>query len=84
MELVATGKDYRSFIVDNIIEGSPAYQVGIKEGDLLIAINKTIAKEMLISDVYKMLQQGEGKTIELVLQRKGQLVVKRFTLERII
>ncbi len=84
MELVARGKDYRSFVVDNIIEGSPAYIAGIKEGDLIIAINKTIAKEILISDVYKMLQKGEGKSIELVLQRKGQLLVKSFRLERII
>lgn len=84
MEIVARGNDFHTFIVDNIMEGSPAKNAGIQAGDLIVAVNGNLAKEIQISDIYKILQTKEGKGVEMVLQRNGKLFVKSFSLQRII
>lgn len=84
LEFRAKGERYRSYYVDRIIEGSPADLAGIIEGDELMFMNNQPAAELTISDIYKMLQKGEGKEVTLMVRRHGQIVVTQFALRRMI
>jgi hypothetical protein len=84
MELRAKGERYRSYYVDKIVDGSPADMAGLKEGDELMFINNSAANELSISDIYKVLQKGEGKEVSLLVRRNGQIVIASFALKRII
>ena len=39
---------------------------------------------MTISEIYKILQKGEGGEISLVARRNGQLIIAHFALKRLI
>jgi hypothetical protein len=84
MELRAKGTLLRDYIVDKVVYGSPAYLAGLAEGDELLFINNVSAKSLTISDLYKILQKGEGREINLVARRSGQLFVTSFALKRLI
>ncbi len=84
LELRAKGDQFRNYFIDRILDGSPAYFANLREGDELIFINNTAAAELTISDIYKMLQKGEGKEVSLMVRRNGQVLFTQFALKRLI
>ena len=84
LEFKAKGERYRNYYVDRIIEGSPADLAGLIEGDELMFMNNQPAADLTISDIYKMLQKGEGKEVTMMVRRQGQIVVTQFALRRMI
>ncbi len=84
MEVRAKGDKLEKFVVDKVIEDSPAEEVGITEGDELVFINNQNTKDMTISEIYKILSRKEGKTVELLVRRKGILEFANFKLRRMI
>jgi predicted aspartyl protease len=84
IEVRAKGEKFEKFIVDRVIEGSPAEEAGIIEGDELMFINNQNTKDMSISEIYKILSRKEGKLVELLVRRKGQLEFTNFKLKRMI
>jgi carboxyl-terminal processing protease len=53
------------------IEGTPAYEAGIKSGDQIIKINNDFTKGMTLTDAVKMMRGPKGSTINLTLHREG-------------
>lgn len=53
------------------IEGTPAYNAGIKPGDQIIKINNDFTKGMTLTDAVKMMRGPRGSTIHLTLHREG-------------
>lgn len=84
LELRAKGKDLKEYIVDRIIEGSPAWEAGLEEGDEVLFINNKSSDDLIISEIYKLLQKGEGKEITLLIRRKGTIHFTKFQLKRMI
>lgn len=84
MELVARGQDFKEFIIERIIDGSPAQQAGLEEGDQLVSINGEFCRNLTISDLHKLLQKGEGREIILAVRRNGGLFITSFALKRVI
>lgn len=84
VELKAKGVQFKTYYIGRIIEGSPADLAGLVEGDELMFINNTAVLEMTISDIYKLLQRGEGKEVTMVVKRNGQMALAQFMLKRII
>lgn len=84
LELRAKGERFRNYYVDKIIEGSPADLAGLQEGDELLFINNNSANDLSISDIYKVLQKGEGKEVSMLVRRSGQIVIAHFALKRLI
>lgn len=84
MELRAKGDQLRNYYVDKVVDGSPAALAGLREGDELLFINNNAANELSISDIYKVLQKGEGKEVSLLVRRNGQIIIASFALKRII
>jgi len=85
MELRAIGAEYKSFVVNNILADSPAEEAGLHIGDELIFINDRPADSMSISDLYKLLQKGHGKKLNLLIKRNGGgIVFAQIKLRRMI
>lgn len=84
LELRARGERFRNFYVDKVAMGSPADLAGLKEGDELLFVNNTSVSNVTISEIYKLLQRGEGRELSLVIRRVNQLVVARMVLKRLI
>ncbi|WP_229599535.1 aspartyl protease family protein [Runella rosea] len=84
MDVRAKGKGFRQFFVENVIEGSPAFQAGLQEGDEVLLINSQSVETMGLPDIYRMFQRREGKEMHVVVRRNGRLVSANFALKRII
>jgi carboxyl-terminal processing protease len=53
------------------IEGTPAYNAGIRAGDQIIKIDDDFTKGMTLTDAVKMMRGPKGSTIHLTLHREG-------------
>lgn len=84
IDVRAKGNRFRQYYVENIVEGSPAQQAGLQEGDELLFINNESVEDLALSELYRMFQRKEGKEIRLVVRRNGRPVSIDFALKRII
>lgn len=84
MEIRAKGKDLNVYVIEKIVEESPAWEAGLQEGDELLYINNQSSKDLIISEVYKLLQKKEGKEITLLVRRNGTIQLAKFQLKRMI
>jgi hypothetical protein len=74
----------RKYIIDNVTEGSPAWEAGLQENDELIFINDQLTNDLSISDMYRLLQKGNGKEVSFFVRRNGQIQYIKFKLRRMI
>lgn len=84
MELRAKGEQYRNYYVDKVVEGSPADLAGLQAGDEVLFVNNSSTNDLTISDIYKILQKGEGKEVSMLVRRNGQIFLASFALKRLI
>lgn len=84
MDVRARGDNFNQYFINKVIENSPAYDSGLREGDEIIFVNNQNVKDMAISEIYKILSRKEGKDVELFIRRKGELKFASFKLRRMI
>ncbi|HAK80385.1 MAG TPA: signal protein PDZ [Runella sp.] len=84
IDLRAKGDNFRHYFIESITENSPAHQAGLQIGDQLMLINQDPVETLTLSEIYRTLQQKEGKEVQLVVRRNGRLVVAEFALKRVI
>jgi len=84
MELMAVGPLLSTLIVSKIIEGTPADRAGLREGDLIFAINGRRPPELDLSIYSSLVSKRPGKRIRVKILREGKLVKKKFRLERVL
>jgi membrane-associated protease RseP (regulator of RpoE activity) len=73
----AEGKSVRGLIVERIMDESPASEAGIEQGDVILMINGTEAKDF--ASLQEAVQQAgkEDRSVKLKLERDGkELTVK--------
>ncbi len=84
LEIKAMGNGYKNYFVNGVSNDSPAKLAGLEEGDQILFINDHAAEDVSVSEIYKMLQKGDGKPVELLLKREGKIFFARFILHRVI
>ena len=84
IELMARGNDYHEYMIDRVIENSPADDAGLLQGDQVMFINNKSSKDISISEIYKLFQKGEGKNVNLIMNREGKLFFATINLRRLI
>lgn len=84
LELRARGAQFHHYYVDSVLANSPAERAGLRAGDELLSVNRHEANALNIGGIYQMLQAGEGRKINVVACRNGQLFSAQFTLKRFI
>ncbi len=73
-----------SIKIDNVIEGGPAEEAGIKKGDLIIKIDgRTYTYQELDLGVKKM-RGKEGTPVEVTLSRDGKILTKKIVRREVI
>lgn len=59
-----------AIIVGDVAKGSPAEGAGIKEGDVVVAVNKDFSQNL---SAYKIALQSANEKIKLIIKRNGEL-----------
>ncbi len=71
-------------IVSGIRAGSPADEAGLREGDIILAINGKPIHRYKLQEVVKMLNEKEGKRIQVLIERFNQDLLFSFVLENVL
>jgi hypothetical protein len=58
-------------IVERVIEGSPALEAGMKEGDEIVLVDGADASDLQLPGIRSLLSQ-DGKEVELLVDREGE------------
>ena len=70
-------------VVSGIRAGSPADLAGLKEGDLILAVNGKSVHEYKIQEILKMLNEKEGKRIRVLIERYNRDLLFSFVLKNV-
>lgn len=80
--LRAQGADYRVLRVTEVLENSPATEAGIREGDIITAVNGTPASELTLAILNEMLEKPASYSI--TIRRSDQTIQVTLTPRRLI
>jgi len=70
-------------VVLSPIEGTPAYRLGIRAGDKIVAVdNKPLKKGLVTDDVFKLLKGPTGTLVEVDIERPDETSLLHFSIER--
>ena len=83
MRLHASGSDLRTFTVFQVIENSPASAAGLREGDVLAAVDGVPASRFSLDALYQMLKRP-GRSYQLNVRRGGRSISVTIRTERLI
>jgi membrane-associated protease RseP (regulator of RpoE activity) len=83
MLLIAEGTDFRTFKVRRMIENSPATLAGLREGDIISAIDGKPTSNLTLEQVRQMFKQ-KGRSYRLTVERDGQKIQTKIKLRRLI
>ena len=76
-------KDSDSLIIISPIEGTPAYEAGIKARDKILSIDDVSTKGLNIEDAVKLIRGRRGTKVKLEILRNGNSFYKSLLRERI-
>ena len=71
-------------VVSGIRAGSPAHQAGLKEGDVILAVNGKRVHRYKLQEVLGMLNKKEGMRIKLLIQRYSSDLLFTFVLKNML
>jgi carboxyl-terminal processing protease len=72
----------RILTVVSPIEGTPAYQAGLKAGDQIVKINGKTTKNTNLTEAVKMIRGPKGSKVTLTINREGFQQPKDFIITR--
>lgn len=79
--IVITMQDHRLTVISPI-EGSPAYQAGVKAGDHIIKVDGQETKDMKLWEAVKKMRGKKGTKVVITVAREGLPKPKDFTIIR--
>src|SRR5204862_65908 len=82
--VTADGGELRTFRVYYVVAGSPASGAGVKEGDIITALNGQSAAELSLERIRRLFRQGIGNEHRLVIEREGRSLDVTLRLRRLI
>lgn len=68
-------------IAGDVAKGSPAEEAGLREGDVVVSINKNFTQNL---QQYKQALQTPGQKVKIIVQRKGVLMEFEFRVWNIL
>jgi carboxyl-terminal processing protease len=72
-----------AIVVISPLEGTPAYRLGLRAGDRIVAIDgKPLSKTINNDDVFKLLRGPAGTVVEVAIEREDEADQIKFAIER--
>lgn len=68
-------------IVSGIRAGSPAAEAGLKEGDVILAVNGRQVHNYKLQEILKMLNEKKGKRVRVLIERYNRDMIFTFVLK---
>lgn len=68
-------------IIGDVAKGSPAENAGVREGDVVVAINKNFIQNI---SLYKTALQNANEGVNMIVMREGQLMEFKFKVKNIL
>jgi len=68
-------------VVSGIRAGSPSDEAGLKEGDIILAVNGKAVHHYKLQEVLKFLNEKEGKKIQVLIERYSEKLEFNFVLK---
>ncbi|WP_162910477.1 aspartyl protease family protein [Hymenobacter oligotrophus] len=83
LELLATGPQYRRYVVQRVEPGSPADRAKIKPRDEILSLNLAPAESFSLTQLSRLLHSADGRELILFLRRPdGEIYPARIVLKR--
>ncbi len=82
--LIASGLNLKQFLIQDVLENSPASEAGVKEGDEIVSINRLPARFFTLSSMNSKLQAKVGKTVLITLKRNNEKIKVKLKLRELI
>ena len=74
--VTAGGPDWQDFRVHRVLPGTPAAEAGLREGDVILAVDGRLAETLTLALVRELLQGPDGQARRLRIRRgDGELTV---------
>jgi hypothetical protein len=81
LQIFATGRNLREFVVNAVFERSPAKEAGFQKGDIIKRIGIWGANQLSMSSLGDKLSKRVGKKVRIVVTRDGKKLVKKIKLK---
>ena len=84
INILASGPEFTTYVISDVMKGSPAEKVDLRVGDELIAINGSPAFFKTVTDINTRFQGKSGTILTLLIRRGKILLSKQVRLKRIL
>ena len=82
-ELLATGQNYRRYLVTKIEPGSPAAQAGLQEQEEILGVDQLPVGVLNLTQLSRIFHSGDGQVIMLIMRRvDGEIYTTLIKLKR--
>ena len=83
-DIIGSGDFYDKIEIVNVIDKSPAFYAGLKNGDIILQINGLFGKTLSVNEVNSLLSSKPGRNIRLTVLRDKIKMKLKFELKRLI
>lgn len=80
LEVIATGPQYQTFIIQHVRPGSAAYEAGIMAGDQILSLNSRSYDALNLQQILEILSGELSEVITITLIRGTEVLKTRFRL----
>jgi len=84
LDVIAEGTSFNKFVINGVDKNSNAEKAGILPGDIIKMINYNSASSLDLNEINNILRSKNNKNVNLILERDGVKIKKKYKLERVL